>query len=112
MHIIEIVGADAMAEKTAKRKIIIEKEKEIQKKQAFYDLIEKIKQEIHIAAENGYGHCEVTIMTGEYWSITYEKDMKKIVEMFQVAGYSIRWNEYSTSWQYRSGKQCYFYIEW
>lgn len=119
MNIIEIVSADAMAEKTQVRRIVIENERERQKEidrieleKAFYKVIDKIKQSIRLAADSGRSICEVTIMADEYWGINYKKDMKKIVEMFEIAGYKIRWNEYSTSWTYRSNKRSYFWIEW
>ena len=119
MNIIEIVSADAMAEKTEKRRIIIENEKERQREidrieleKAFYKLIEKVKQEIHKASQSGFNCCEVVVRSGEYWGINYKKDMKKIIEIFSIAGYDINWHEYSTSWTYRSGKRSYFWIKW
>lgn len=119
MNIIEIVGADAIAEKTEIRRIVIENERAKQRQQeqekleeAFYKVIEKIKQSIHLASDSGYSCCEVIIMADEYWGINYKKDMKKIVEMFKIAGYKIRWEEYSESWTYRSRKRSYFWIEW
>ena len=119
MNIIEIVNADAMAEKTEIRRIVIENERERQKEidrieleKAFYKIIEKIKQSIRMSAEQGWNYCDVTIMDSEYWGANYKKDMKKIKEMFSIAGYKIDWQEYSQSWTYRSGKRSYFWIKW
>lgn len=121
MNIIEIVSADAMWEKTKKIKDELDrKERERQEKASFEELqraIDTIQQKIKTAVNKGefytfvYFSEERLIWKDEKydkWFYLEKVNIKKILEMFTVAGYNISWSTSSKT------NSCYgsFYIKW
>ena len=119
MNIIEIQSASAMWEHTKIREVEIKQERaekqrleDLKKEKEFYEIIERIKSEIQKASHHGQSSCSFTLMEGELYGRNRMTHIEKIKEMFQMAGYSVSWHEYSRSWTYRSGKDSEFSFGW
>ena len=116
MNIIEIVGADAMAEKTTiglMERIKRRQQKQVNQENDFCKLIEKINQKINDCATQGFKCCSFVVMELDYWGVkNFEEDMNTVVKAFTTAGYDIGWYGYGLNWTHRTGKLGYFQIEW
>jgi DUF4097 and DUF4098 domain-containing protein YvlB len=121
MEIIEIISADAMWEKAKQIKDELDrKERERQEKASFEELqkaVNKIQHEIERKVNKGE-FCAIEFFEEDRlihhreewdkWFYLEKVNIKKILEIFTVAGYEIKWST-NTKNNSRYGN---FYISW
>lgn len=124
---IEIISADAMAELSERCAKRLELEREVKKEIENFVKYEKIKKEltekipmivgkIQQSAEQGCKSVEIIVKDGKWggpkeW-VHWADTIPEIINIFEQAGYTLRWHEYCDSWQYKSEKTGYLYISW
>ena len=121
---IEIIGAETIYEKAKRvREELDRKEKERQEKASYEELkkaVEKIQKEIN--EEVDCGRFARTIWfeelsriqneeTEDKWFYLQKGNITKIIEMFSIAGYNIKWVQWSNE-SYRKDVYGRFDIDW